>query len=72
MGPKAELVHEVRHDLIRASVAEIEGRLAEEVEFLNRSRDALIAALEAIGSDRGAALGPQEVLDTSSRGAFAT
>ncbi len=70
MGPKAELVHEVRHDLIRASVAEIEGRLAEEVEFLNRSReDALIAALkEAIGSDRGAALGPQEVLETLEQG----
>ncbi len=70
MGSKAELLHEVRHDLIRASVGEIDGRLAAEIEFLNRSReDALIAALkEAIGTDPGAALGPEEVLETLAQG----
>ena len=70
MGPKAELVHEVRQDLIRAAPAAIGERLAEELEHLNRSREeALIAELkEAIGSDPGAALGPEEVLETLEQG----
>jgi Bacterial archaeo-eukaryotic release factor family 10 len=70
MGPKAELVHEVRHDLSRAGAAEIDARLAEELEHLNRSREeALIAELrEAIGSESGAALGPEEVLGTLEQG----
>jgi hypothetical protein len=70
MGPKAELAHEVRQDLIRAAPAAIGERLAEELEHLNRSREeALIAELkEAIGSDPGAALGPMEVLETLEQG----
>jgi hypothetical protein len=70
MGPKGELVHEVRHDLIRAGAAQIDQRLSEELEHLNRSREeALIAELkEAIGSESGAALGPKEVLETLEQG----
>ncbi|MGH2987619.1 MAG: VLRF1 family aeRF1-type release factor [Solirubrobacterales bacterium] len=69
-GPKRELVHEVRHDLIRAGAAEIGERLTEELEHLNRSREeALIAELnEAIGAGPGAALGPDEVLETLAEG----
>jgi hypothetical protein len=70
MGTKAELVHEVRHDLIRAGIGQIEVRLTEEIEFLNRSReDALVAVLkEAIGAEPRPALGPKEVLETLAEG----
>jgi hypothetical protein len=64
LGAQSTAVHEVRHDLIRASAAEVGERLEEELEHLNRTREEkLVNQLEeAVGSDVGAALGPDEVL----------
>ncbi len=70
LGPVADRVHEIRENLIRAGAGEILGRLDEELEHINRSREeALLAKLrEAIGSEAGAALGPEEVLEVSREG----
>jgi hypothetical protein len=70
LGPLRERVHEVHEDLIRASTGELETRLAEELEHLNRSREEqLVARLnEAIGTEAGAALGPDEVLESVREG----
>lgn len=70
LGTKAELVHEVPHDLIGAPAGAILERLGEEVEHLNREREEqLVARIEqAIGADPGAALGPDEVLAALEQG----
>jgi hypothetical protein len=70
LGPLRERVHEVHEDLIGAGTAELETRLAEELEHLNRSREEqLVARLnEAIGTKAGAALGPDEVLESVREG----
>lgn len=67
-GPLA--VHEVHQDLIRATAAEVGKRLEEELEHLNRSREeALVRRLEeAVGSEVGAALGPDEVVQALEEG----
>lgn len=64
LGPKAELVHSVAHDLISEPTARIGERVAEELVHLNRAREEqLVERLnEAIGAEPGAALGPEEVL----------
>jgi hypothetical protein len=64
LGAQRTPVHEINQDLIRASAAEVGERLEEELEHLNRSREeALVSQLEeAVGSDVGAALGPDEVV----------
>jgi hypothetical protein len=64
LGPKAELVHAIPHDLIGESAAQIGERVAEELEHLNRQREERLVARieEAIGAERGAALGQDEVL----------
>jgi hypothetical protein len=66
----SERVHEIPENLISASGAEIGARLDEELEHLNQSREeALMARLgEAIGSEVGAALGPEEVLAAAQEG----
>ncbi|MQA72822.1 MAG: hypothetical protein GEU88_00445 [Solirubrobacterales bacterium] len=63
MGGRAELAHEVPHDLIGAGATAIGERVGEEVEHLNRSREEeLIARLEsAVNAKRGAAFGPEKV-----------
>jgi len=70
LGPKAELVHELRHDLISAPAAEIAARVEGELEHLNREREEelLRRVEEAIGTDSGAALGPDEVLAALEQG----
>lgn len=70
LGPMAESVHEIHQDLIRAPMGDLVDRIAEEVENLNRSREeGLVARLrEAIGAEPGAALGPDEVLETAREG----
>jgi hypothetical protein len=64
LGPTAELVHVVPHDLIREPAAKIGERIAEEAEHLNRRREERLVERidEAIGADPGAALGQDEVL----------
>ncbi len=64
LGAMRTPVHEIHHDLIRASAAEVGERLEEELEHLNRTREeALVNQLEeAVGSEAGAALGPDEVV----------
>jgi hypothetical protein len=63
-------VHEVHENLISAGHGEILGRLDEELEHLNRSREEqLIAHLrEAIGAQPGVALGPEEVMAAATEG----
>lgn len=70
LGAKRKLVHEIRHDLIRAGAPEIGARVGEEMVHLNRTREEeLVAQLEqAIGSDVGAALGLEEVLQVLGEG----
>ena len=70
LGKQGRLAHEVRQDLIRAGAPEIGERVAEEMVHLNRGREEdLIAELEhAIGSDAGAALGLEEVLQCLEQG----
>ena len=64
LGPKAELVHIVAHDLIGEPASSIGDRVAEEVEHLNREREErLVERLgEAVGADPGVAIGQAEVL----------
>jgi stalled ribosome rescue protein Dom34 len=63
-------VHEIHQDLIGAPAGAVGERLEGEVEHLNRSREeALVSQLEeAIGSEAGAALGPDEVLQALEEG----
>jgi len=70
MGDGRNRVHAVAHDLISAPDATIADQVAEEVQRLNAERErALVASLEeAIGSPAGAALGPQEVLQSLEQG----
>lgn len=70
LGPLAERVHEINQDLVGAPLPELEARIAEEIEHLNRSREErLVARLrEAIGSTPGAALGPEAVLESAREG----
>ena len=70
LGALTERMHTVEQDLISAPAGRIGDRLTEEVEHLNRAREeALMAHLrEAIGSDAGAALGPEEVLGALAEG----
>ncbi len=64
LGPRAELVHAVPHDLIGESAAHIGERAAEELVHLNREREERLVERieEAIGADPGAAVGQDEVL----------
>jgi hypothetical protein len=64
LGPKAELVHTVAHDLISEPAGRIAERTAEEVVHLNREREERLVERiqEAIGADPGAAVGQDEVL----------
>jgi hypothetical protein len=66
-GPE---LHAVAQDLISARDADVGERAARAVEELNRERElAVVGELEeAIGSGTGAALGPQEVLDSLGEG----
>jgi hypothetical protein len=64
LGSSAWRVHEVHHDLIGDRPSQIAARVEQELDPINRGRELeLIAAIEeAIGSEPGAALGPDEVL----------
>lgn len=64
LGPRADLVHVVPHDLISAPAAQIGERTAEEVIHLNREREEQLVGRiqEAIGAEPGAAAGQDEVL----------
>jgi hypothetical protein len=70
LGPLADSVAEVNQDLIRTPTSELRTRVADEIEHLNRDREErLIAKLrEAIGTDAGAALGSDEVLECTRAG----
>jgi hypothetical protein len=70
LRPRGKLAWEVHHDLIRATDAEIEQRVEAEITALNeeRERELLDRVEEAIGTDRGAALGPIEVLQALEEG----
>lgn len=70
LGPQAELVHQVRSDLIRAETPEIAQHVEQAVAELNRERerDLLAAVDEALGADPGVAAGPQEVLAALEQG----
>jgi hypothetical protein len=64
LGPKAQLVHSVPHDLIGEPAARIGERTAEELVHLNREREERLVERieEAIGAEPGAAVGQDEVL----------
>ncbi len=64
LGPRAELVHVIAHDLISEPAAAIGERVAEELVHLNREREEQLVERieEAIGAEPGAALGQDEVL----------
>jgi len=64
LGGLARIAEQVHHDLIRSPQAEIEARIAEEVERLNRVRETeLVGTLEeAVGRGPGVAAGADEVL----------
>lgn len=64
LGTMARIAEQVQHDLIRAPLAEVEARIAEAVERLNRVRETEIVGTieEAVGRDPGIAAGPDEVL----------
>jgi len=64
LGPMAELVHSVPHDLIGEPATMIADRMAEELEHLNRRREEeLVKRIDdGIGADPGAAVGQDEVL----------
>jgi len=63
-------LHTVTQDLISAKDRQVAERVAAAVQELNRTRElALVRELEeAIGSETGAALGPQEVLEALAQG----
>jgi hypothetical protein len=64
LGPMADLVHPVHHDLIGEPASMIAERASEELEHLNRQREeALVQRVEeAVGREPGAAVGQDEVL----------
>jgi Bacterial archaeo-eukaryotic release factor family 5 len=64
LGPMAELVYSVPHDLIGEPATMIADRMAEEFEHLNRRREEeLVKRIEeGIGTDPGAAVGQDAVL----------
>jgi hypothetical protein len=70
MSAGADRLHVVRHDLVSAPEGQVAERVAEEVERINTS--AALAAVneveEAIGSEPGTALGPQESLQALAEG----
>ena len=70
MSAGADRVHVVRHDLVSAPEGQIAERVATEVRQLNAA--AVLAAVdeveEAIGSEPGTALGPQETLQALAEG----
>jgi release factor family 10 len=70
LGPLAKLVREVHHDLIRATDAEVADHVEREVSAIREERDrALLDRVEeAIGTNSGAALGPEEVLQVLEEG----
>ena len=70
LGDLARKAEEVSHDLIRAPQSEIESRITDEVDRLNRIREAeLVGTLEeAIGRKPGVAAGPEEVLQALEMG----
>jgi hypothetical protein len=70
LGQKAELVAEVAHDLISTPAPQIAERVEEELEHLNREREERLVARieEAIGTEAGAALGPEEVVRALEQG----
>ncbi|SRR6266540_1737180 len=70
LGASGQRLHTVAHDLISAKDREIAERVKATVQELNRAREMeLVQELEeAIGSAKGAALGPQEVLEALAQG----
>jgi hypothetical protein len=70
LGPAAQGLHAVSHDLISASKSELARRVEAEVRELHRVREAALVreVNEAIGSSTGAALGPQETLEALAEG----
>jgi len=70
LGSSASRLRGVASDLISAPDPKVARRVEEEVRSANRAREeALVEELEEeIGSSRGAALGPQEVLESLGQG----
>lgn len=70
LGDLVRKAEEVAHDLIRAPLHEIEGRITDEVDRLNRARETeLVETIEeAIGRAPGVAAGPDEVLQALEAG----
>ena len=70
LGPLEKLVREVHHDLIRATDSEVAAHVEGEISAIKEERDrALLDRVEeAIGTDSGAALGPEEVLQVLEEG----
>jgi hypothetical protein len=70
LGPLKERIREVHHDLIRATDTEIADHVEREVVAIRQERDrALLERVEeAIGTDSGVALGPDEVLQVLDEG----
>jgi hypothetical protein len=64
LGQLAERVHQIPQDLIRAAPRDIEARIEEELEHLNREREERLVSKieEAISATPSPALGPDEVL----------
>jgi hypothetical protein len=70
LGQAAARLHTVRHDLVSAPEGRVADRVTEEVEKLNTSQAlALVSEVEeAIGTEPGTALGPQETLQALGEG----
>lgn len=64
LGPTADRVHPIPHDLIGEPAARIGERVEGELEQLNRDREAALVSRieEAVGAEPGAAAGQDEVL----------
>jgi hypothetical protein len=70
LGQLAARVHQIPQDLIRAAPAEVEARIEEEREHLNREREERLVNKieEAISATPSPALGPDEVLTALAEG----
>jgi hypothetical protein len=70
LGQAAGRLHTVRHDLVSAPEGRVADRVTEEVEKLNTSQalDLVSEVEEAIGTEPGTALGPQETLQALGEG----
>jgi hypothetical protein len=70
LGRSSEGLHTVRHDLVSAPEGQVADRVAEEVQKLNTTQalELMSQLEEAIGTEPGAALGPQETLQALAEG----